>query len=128
MTTIRKYKEWIKKTFNTETMEIEQYLETYNIIEMINRYNKKFWKLLCRIKWDTFTRGKLAFLFYCVTFCYCEMHLPHINVSPVNTALENCRKLCNVNKRKISIIQNFYQLFCCLATHLINVILFFKEC
>ena len=27
---------------------------------------------------DTFTRGKLTF--------YCEMHLPHVNVSPVNTS------------------------------------------
>ena len=36
---------------------------------------------------DTFTRGKLTFLWYCVTFCYCEMHLPHVNVSRVNTAV-----------------------------------------
>ena len=38
---------------------------------------------------DTFTWGKLTFLLYCVTFCYCEMHLPHVNVSRVNTALES---------------------------------------
>ena len=27
---------------------------------------------------DTFTSGKLTFLLYCITFCYCEMHLTHL--------------------------------------------------
>ena len=30
---------------------------------------------------------KLTSILYCVTFCYCEMHLPQVNVSHVNTAL-----------------------------------------
>ena len=37
---------------------------------------------------DTFTWAKLTFLLYCVTFCCCEVHLPHINVSRVNTAID----------------------------------------
>ena len=36
---------------------------------------------------DTFTRRKLTFLSYCVTFSIVKWHLPHVNVSPVNTAL-----------------------------------------
>ena len=28
---------------------------------------------------DTFTQGKLTFLLHCITFCYCEMDLPHVN-------------------------------------------------
>ena len=43
---------------------------------------------------DTFTWGKLTFLLYCVTFCYCEMHLPHVNVSRVNTAVDNSGLIC----------------------------------
>ena len=35
---------------------------------------------------DKFTWGKLTFLLYCVTFGYCEIHLPHVSVSRVNTA------------------------------------------
>ena len=35
---------------------------------------------------DTFTWGKLTFLSYCVTFSIVKWHLPHVNVSRVNTA------------------------------------------
>ena len=31
----------------------------------------------------------IMFLLYCFTFCYCEMHLPHVNVSRVNTAKDS---------------------------------------
>ena len=33
---------------------------------------------------DTFTRGKLPFLLYCVTFSIVKWHLPQVNVSRVN--------------------------------------------
>ena len=36
---------------------------------------------------ETVTWGKLTFLLYCVTFSIVKMHLPHVNVSRVNTAL-----------------------------------------
>ena len=36
---------------------------------------------------DAFTWGKLTFLLYCVTFSIVKWHLPHVNVSRVNTAL-----------------------------------------
>ena len=36
---------------------------------------------------DTFTLGQLTFLLYRVTFSIVKMHLPHVNVSRVNTAL-----------------------------------------
>ena len=35
---------------------------------------------------DTFIRGKLTFLLYCITFSIVKWHLPHVNVSRANMA------------------------------------------
>ena len=44
---------------------------------------------------NTFTRGKLTFLLYCVKFSIVKWHLPHVNVSRVNTAKDT---IWNVGK------------------------------
>ena len=66
---------------------------------------------------DTFTRGKLTFLLYCVTFSIVKWHLPHVNVSRVNTALvvqlSNCDKSSNTCSPSFAVLLHIKWLWCC---------------
>ena len=61
----------------------------------------------CRVYTRHIYLRKLTFLLYCVTFGYCKMHLPQVNVSRVNMAyksadIEGLKSLDNLLAKNIN--------------------------